>query len=357
LSIILWGLLLGAVQLAAGIAIGRCLPLGRSKPPSPDVPREQEETILDTPGLRGFASRLHELLASVAGDVDAHQTQLGLVNENLNSVSSEESAHPLTDAMLRLVSRITRINEQLQGRLKSSEEKLRDQADAIRHHLAEARTDPLTQLPNRRAFDDEIDRRIAEWNRNQTPCSLLMVDIDHFKAINDRHGHPFGDHALKAIADVLVDTLRKMEIVTRFGGEEFAIVLPATAEQGAMVATERIRRAVETLVIQTSEAAVDVTISSGLAVTCEGDDAASLLARADEALYASKENGRNCSHFHNCQTCELIEVQLDPSDAGPATVPPGQGIETNDEADQLGPDLAAACEELRHRLNDFTDPR
>ena len=355
MSIIAWGLLLGAAQLAAGIVIGRCLPLGKAKPAPPDAPKEQGETTLDAAELRALACGLHELLAGVAGDVDAHQAQIRRVSENLSSVRSEDAGGPLTDAILRLVARITRINEQLQGRLKSSEEELQEQANVIRFHLAEARTDPLTQLSNRRAFDDEITRRIAEWHRKKTPCGLMMVDVDHFKAINDRHGHPFGDRTLKAIADVLLDTVREMDIVTRFGGEEFAIVLPATDEPGAMVAAERVRLSVEALAIETSEATVRVTVSLGLAVTCEDDDAASLLARADEALYTSKQTGRNRGHFHNSQTCELINVEVKRSDLALKTVPADEGGETADDDAQLDPDLAAASKELRNRLADFTD--
>ena len=361
LSIIAWGLLLGAVQLAAGIVIGRCLPLGKPQPVPPDEPekpdshQEQDTTALDTADMRGFACRLHDLLASVAGDVDAHQDQIRRVNENLSSVGSEDDDAPLTDAILRLVARMTRINEQLQGRLKSSDEKLQEQAGQIRIHLEESRTDPLTQLPNRRAFDDELKRRIAEWRRKKTTCGLIMVDIDHFKAINDQHGHPFGDRTLKAIADVLVDTVRDMDVVTRFGGEEFAVVLPATDEMGAFVATERIRLAVEDLVLETSEVRVRITISLGLAVTCEDEDAALLLARADEALYTSKETGRNRGHFHNSQTCELISVEVERSDGAPKTVSSGQDAETADA--QLNADLAAASKELQDRLSELTDPQ
>ena len=355
MSIIAWGLLLGAAQLAAGIVIGRCLPLGRSKPAA-DATEEQGETALDADELRAFACRLHELLASVAGDVDAHQIQISRLNENLSSVALEETGGPLTDTILRLVTRITCINEQLQGRLNASEEKLQEQANLIRNHLAEARTDPLTQLPNRRAFDDEINRRIAEWKRKKTACGLIMVDIDRFKAINDRHGHPFGDHALKVIADVLLDTVREMDVVTRFGGEEFAIVLPATDETGALVATERARLAVEALVIQTPEATVRATVSLGLAITREDDDAASLLARADEALYASKQTGRNRGHFHNSQTCELINLEAERPDAPLATVPGDEAVGTG-AADQLDPDLVVVCKELRNRVTEFTDRR
>ena len=357
LSITIWGLLLGAAQLAAGIVIGRCLPFGRPKPTPRDAPEERGETTLDTAELRAFACRLHELLASVAGDVDAHQLQIRRVSENLSSVSSEDTGGPLTDAMLRLVGRITRINELLQDRLNFSEEKLQEQANLIRGHLEDARTDPLTRLPNRRAFDDEINRRMAEWHRKKTSCGLMMVDVDYFKAINDRHGHPLGDRVLKAIADVLVDTIREMDVATRFGGEEFAVMLPATDEMGAMTVTERVRMAVESLAIETSEATVRITVSLGLAVTCEGDDEASLLARADEALYASKQTGRNCSHFHNSQTCELIAVDVEPSDVAPATVSAGQGVEPAADDAQLDPDLATACKDLRHRLDDLRGKR
>ena len=354
MSVIFWGLLLGAVQLAAGIVIGRCLPRGNTEPLPPDEPERQIKTKLDGGELHAFACRIHDLLGGVAGDVDAHQDQMRRVNEHLNSVSAEGTG-PVTDAILRLVTRITRINEQLQGKLNLSESKLQEQSDLIRFHLAEARTDPLTQLPNRRAFDDEISRRVAQWHRKGIPCGLIMVDIDHFKAVNDLHGHPLGDLVLKAIAEVLADTVRKTDIVTRFGGEEFAVVLPATDEVGAMIATERVRLAVEATEIQLPEASIRITVSLGLAVTLEDDDAASLLARADEALYASKQTGRNRGHFHNSRTCELIEVYVDPSDLPPRTVSAtecGQ-ILPNDEG--LDPEMQAACEELRLKLADVAN--
>ncbi len=367
MTIVFWGILLSAVQLAAGIVIGRCLPRGNTKPAQPKEPESQEVLeSQDGPGpqtedkveggeLHTFACRLHELLAGVAGDVDAHQDQIRRVNEHLNSVASE-NAGPLTDAILRLVTRITRINEQLQGRLNSSEEKLQEQAELIRFHLAEARTDQLTQLPNRRAFDDEINRRVAQWRRKKIPCGLMMVDIDHFKAINDLHGHPLGDVALRAIASVLADTVRETDIVTRFGGEEFAVVLPATDEAGCMIATERVRLAVEATDIQVPDASIHATVSLGLAITCEDDDAAALLDRADKALYAAKQNGRNRGYFHSSQSCELIEMDLDSSDVLPRTISAQECRPTVSSDDGLDPELRAACDELRLRLADFSDP-
>src|SRR6185295_20304286 len=95
-------------------------------------------------------------------------------------------------------------------------------------HAADARTDALTRLANRRAFDDELERRFNEWKRLRVPYTLLMADVDHFKKFNDTHGHQAGDEVLKGVAKTLKDTMREMDFVARYGGEEFAAVLPVT---------------------------------------------------------------------------------------------------------------------------------
>ena len=115
---------------------------------------------------------------------------------------------------------------QLQNRLAQAEKQIAAQAADLRSYETEARTDSLTGLANRRAFDDEMQRRFAEWQRRRTPFSLMILDIDHFKQFNDSHGHPAGDEVLRNVGKVLVKTARQMDLPCRYGGEEFAVILP-----------------------------------------------------------------------------------------------------------------------------------
>lgn len=163
--------------------------------------------------------------------------------------------------------------------------------DELNRALAElATTDSLTGLRNRRAFDHSLALELAIVERHHSPLSLLMLDVDHFKRINDRLGHDAGDQVLQMIGQVLSAGARVIDIVARVGGEEFAVLLPNTGAQGALEVAERMRLAV----VQAPPGAHGgVTISIGVVTLQDGETASSLYARADAALYAAKEAGRN----------------------------------------------------------------
>jgi len=160
--------------------------------------------------------------------------------------------------------------------------------------LAEARaaTDALTGLPNRRAVQDALKRTIAQAGRTLAPMAVLLLDLDHFKQINDTFGHDRGDAVLSAVGDVLARALRTSDFVGRNGGEEFIALLPDTGVEGALEAAEKLRGAIERLTVPGIDR--PVTASVGAAVYPHtAADAESLLRLADRALYAAKANGRN----------------------------------------------------------------
>lgn len=162
-----------------------------------------------------------------------------------------------------------------------------------------SRQDELTQIANRRHFDTVIQREWNRLSRTQSPLALIMFDVDHFKAFNDRHGHPAGDNCLKTIAQVSQQTVnRPSDLVARYGGEEFAVVLPNTDRDGAMTIAETIRKAIQSLKIVNFEtAAQTVYITVSLGVACQiaqpRTSPQSLIDSADQALYQAKQAGRN----------------------------------------------------------------
>jgi diguanylate cyclase (GGDEF)-like protein len=157
-----------------------------------------------------------------------------------------------------------------------------------------ARTDPLTGLPNRRALEEWGANALGERRTQQTTLSLLVIDVDHFKRINDHYGHKGGDIALRALAHALAAAVRREDLVARQGGEEFVILLYNQSLEAAVATAERIRKIIEELEIVVDDHVLKATVSSGIAVF-EGDDTFdAVLRRADRALYAAKLAGRNC---------------------------------------------------------------
>jgi diguanylate cyclase (GGDEF)-like protein len=171
--------------------------------------------------------------------------------------------------------------------------RLRHQAEA---ELAQmAATDSLTGLPNRRQLDQVMRQEWARAQRSGQPMALLMIDVDHFKAFNDRHGHNGGDEALRRVAQTFTETIRRPgDLAARYGGEEFLIILPETDLAGARLMAEKIRLAVQAMPRFANDPQ-PITVSIGIAAQTAGpaDKLAALFGVADKALYEAKRKGRN----------------------------------------------------------------
>jgi diguanylate cyclase (GGDEF)-like protein len=160
-----------------------------------------------------------------------------------------------------------------------------------------ARTDALTGVPNRREIMARLQAELERSDRSLRPVSLLMLDLDHFKAVNDRHGHATGDRVLQATAEAGLSVLRRIDSMGRIGGEEFLVVLPGANAEDARVAAERLRLAVAAASIPVADRTIGVTTSIGTATHLPGAmqiTAERLVEAADAALYRAKEAGRNC---------------------------------------------------------------
>jgi len=160
----------------------------------------------------------------------------------------------------------------------------------------ESLTDPLTGLSNRKHFDERLTQAIEEASERSEALSLIMTDIDHFKAFNDTWGHLTGDQVLRLVAMSLKQNVKGQDIAARYGGEEFGVILPNTVLRAALTVADHVRRAVmskELMKRSTGQNLGRVTISLGVATLHKGDTAQTLLARADACLYAAKRNGRN----------------------------------------------------------------
>lgn len=157
-----------------------------------------------------------------------------------------------------------------------------------------ATTDGLTGLANHRTFQNALTNMAERANRMGTGVALLLCDIDHFKNVNDTHGHPFGDEALREVAKVLGDSVRAIDLAARYGGEEFTVLLENTDQHGALLLAERIRGQIEALRLMCGTTPVPLTMSIGIALyPTHSPDPASIIAKADQALYVAKEGGRN----------------------------------------------------------------
>lgn len=185
------------------------------------------------------------------------------------------------------------------GRLAAVVETLRDLTDEKLAQIALeqlATRDGLTGLANRRCFDDTLHAEWARALRQRQPLSLLMVDVDNFKAYNDANGHLGGDECLKRIATAVASEMRANDLVARYGGEEFAVILPNQSLKGAASVAERIRTRVEQLQVPNRQAAaqhVTVSIGAATAIAAPDNSASELVAIADAALYRAKHMGRN----------------------------------------------------------------
>jgi diguanylate cyclase (GGDEF)-like protein len=244
--------------------------------------------------VAAFVSGLKRIAASDgAGDADA-LARLDRLRDIATSGSTDDLRRETLSTVEDLASAIHERRVHHRDELASLGERI----DALGEALDEAKkrgdSDPLTELPNRGALDAQLERSTTLSTIFGRTSVLLMVDIDHFKRVNDSHGHPAGDLVLKALAACLTRAfLRRDDLVARYGGEEFAVVVQGAHERDAMKLADRLLAAVRGLTVSLGETVVRPTVSVGVAPVSPGESADAWLARADRALYAAKNAGRD----------------------------------------------------------------
>ncbi len=216
------------------------------------------------------------------------------INQHLNELSSQLHKQKESEDIRQ---------QNTQNQLKMMSERLEDmeiEADLLKNNLKNAHDkavrDPLTGLPNRFAYEERIIFEHSRWLRYKSPLSLLIWDIDLFKLINDNFGHKAGDKTLALVAQLILDNCRETDFIARFGGEEFIMLLPNTTSEQALIFAENTRSIVANSGFNHNGKSINLTISCGISQFSEGDENEAVFDRADQALYQSKEQGRNkCS--------------------------------------------------------------
>ncbi|UDI93030.1 MULTISPECIES: GGDEF domain-containing protein [Pseudomonas] len=245
--------------------------------------------------------------ASRAMDTQIREQVDGLQNSVQEAADLDDLKHVLENHLEGLLGTMDQHQKQrdareqeVAGRLKSLAERvahMEQEALGYREHLEEQRQkaliDPLTGLPNRAAWTERLEHEIAQWRQHGNTLSLAMLDLDHFKRINDNYGHLAGDKVLKIIATVLRKRLRGSDFIARFGGEEFVLLLPATTPAVGAKFLETLRAAIEACPFHFKGERVTITVSMGLASFRPGEHSDLVLKRADQALYRAKNAGRN----------------------------------------------------------------
>jgi diguanylate cyclase len=253
--------------------------------------------------LRAAGRRLHGLVAQVmrrigeAGrDNSRYSQELATLSGGLAQVSGAEDVTALIGRMLAATQQVLERNRRLEGELSVSTQEIGE----LKQHLEQTRraalTDPMTGIANRKHFECQLQADARAAVEKGEALALLLIDVDHFKRFNDAHGHVIGDEVLKVVARTLKANLKGRDTAARFGGEEFAVVLPQTTLAQARVVGEHVRRALATHCLtnrRTGENFGTITVSVGIAVYRQEEALCELVERADQALYAAKRQGRN----------------------------------------------------------------
>lgn len=253
------------------------------------------------------AQRVSHDLQKVMNEVSASATQTGTkageFGQALRDWSTgltEPDASSIAAAHLASLLHHTRDMQGSVATLKTRLDDSQKEIEELRQEVTRAReaalSDGLTGLANRRGFDIAMSACLAGLHSDEAGPSILIADIDHFKQVNDRYGHLLGDKVIRAVAQILMDSVKGRDTAARYGGEEFIILLPGTPLEGAQALAEQIRRTIENCRIRrldNQQYIESITLSFGVARHLPGETVDELLTRADRALYRSKETGRN----------------------------------------------------------------
>jgi diguanylate cyclase len=246
--------------------------------------------------VMGEIEEIMAMIGAAAGNATNFGENLAAVMERLGIAADEPAVRAIVESLVQATKDMEKNTKTLEERLQASKSEITQLQHNLELVRTESLTDPLTSLANRKYFEDALVQAVHDARAKGEQLSLLIADVDHFKRFNDNFGHLTGDQVLRLVAATIRQNVKGQDTAARFGGEEFAVILPKTALRAAMTVAEHIRRAMmtkEMLKRSTGEHLGRVTISIGTATLRANDTAQSLIERADTCLYAAKRGGRN----------------------------------------------------------------
>ncbi len=229
-------------------------------------------------------------ISSVTGDFD-HKMEASM--ENIQSASTIEDILAVKEGVMQEIGKIRVRSQAIKSELNEYKRTTQSLSSKLEETEAKALVDSLTNVLNRNAYNMKITQMIREFGQSKEYFCLLVLDIDHFKKFNDTYGHKAGDRVLRSVAASVQDSLRASDLVFRYGGEEFVVILNGIQEDVAFKLAEKIRKGVEREYFVDKDQKLKVTISLGVACVKEGESEVELFERADKAMYVAKRKGRN----------------------------------------------------------------
>ncbi len=253
------------------------------------------------------AQELEKIAWVIRRNLSRHHHSLTKFKERVDRLSAEQQEAAWKD-LCREAAEVLTPTLRLAGQLATAYDEIRQQTHQLTTS-AESRTDPLTGVSNRRGLEESLAAQLALMARYEVGFSVVVLDLDYFKHVNDQRGQFQGDRILRQVARLLDESIRETDVVARYGGEEFAVLLPRTDLHGACVFGERLRTRLQQ--------ELELTVSGGVTTAIDGDTPESIMARAQDALHRAKAAGRNCIFRHDGERIEPVPESF----ACPAGVP------------------------------------
>ena len=235
-------------------------------------------------------------LSTAGGEVSHFGKSLARFSDDIKAADDPETLENTLKDLLLEVKKVEQSSAALELQLKQADKQVENLQSRLKEVEQHAIVDPLTNLYNRRAFEEKLPIHMAQSSKTGKNLTLLMIDIDYFKRVNDTYGHLTGDDLLRIIAKTLKDFVKGQDIVCRYGGEEFVVLLPDTPLEGAVTVAEKVRKHFAQMSWKQKSTGVSmgkVTLSAGVSLFRKGETMKAFIQRADVALYRSKRSGRN----------------------------------------------------------------